>query len=123
MTLRAFLFALDAFSVELSTGFTGTIFLSVIGRVFGINVLSNTALAGVGTIVLKPVGAVLSVELFVPMLLGPGFLCFDRKLASLVITRSIVLAFAQADVHALLAVPLGGFPVITYRDSFVVVLS
>ena len=121
MSLRTFLFAFDAFSVELSAGFTGTIFLFVIGRVFGIDVLTNTALAGVRTIVLELMSAVLREELFVPMFLGPGFLCLDRELASLIIARSVVLAFAQADVHALLTVPLGCFPVVANRDSLVVV--
>ena len=121
ITLRAFLFALDTFSVELSTGLTGTILLFVIGSVFGMDVLSYTALAGVGIIVLKPVGTVLRVELLVSMLLSPGLLCFDRVLASLVIARLVVLTFPQTSVHALLAVSLRCFPIFAYRDSFVVV--
>ena len=122
MTLRACRFTLDALSVEGSSWLTGTIFFSVIGRVLGINVLSHTASAGVGAIGLKRVLAVLCVELLIPLLLQPGLLSLDGQFTSLVIARHSVFAFAQADVHTLLAVPLGSFPVLAYRDTFIVIL-
>ena len=109
MTLRAFSFTFDAFSVELTTGFAGTILLLVIGSVPGMDVLTHTALAGVGFVLLKFVPPVVGVVLLIAVLSGLVLHLSDSFSAFDVITGPLVGAFTQTGIHALLAEFLGCF--------------